>query len=329
MAQHNISDLAKKIYGASDQRVKQIEQMYTASQRQINDIVARFIADKRNWQAKAPKDEINHFMQQLQLLMSNASPDNQQLLRVTYDNKPLKSNGDLLNASVNYVMITLAMSRKQQLADTVTSIPQEVRSNKFKAVSSKATAQLKKQLKRDPTKDEINTKIAKTLNNPYHKGLTQKAVSNIIASKYKGQDPNSSINSEVVQTMRKLDEIISQAIKNHQRPQDYTKLVNKLLTGQNGNTNGSMGRASMILRTQAANTYMESKKADFQSRGIAKYMNQSILAESTCGDCEAMDGTIFNVEDMEQGVNAPPFHPNCQCDIIEVPDDDYSSIFDD
>ncbi|ANK59822.1 minor capsid protein [Loigolactobacillus backii] len=329
MAQHNISDLAKKIYGASDARVKQLEQMYSASQGQINDIISRFIADKRNWQANAPKDEISHFMQQLQNLMSNATPDNQQLLRVTYDNKPLKSNHDLLTASVNYVMIQLAMSRKQQLSDTTGSIPQEVRSNKFKAVSNKVTKQLKQQIKRDPTTDEVNTQIAKTMNNPYHKGLTQKAVSKILASNYKGQDPNSSINSEVIQTMRKLDGIVDQALKNHQKPQDYAKQVNKLLTGQDVSTNGSMGRAAMILRTQAADTYMESKKSDFHSRGVAKYMNQSILAESTCNDCEDMDGTVFNVDDMEQGVNAPPFHPNCQCDIVEVPDDDYSSIFDD
>lgn len=327
MANHKISDLAKKIYGASDDRVKELEQMYGASQQQINDILSRFIADKSNWKGKAPKADIQKFMSQLQQLYKASSSGNQQLLDVVFNNKPLKTNGDLATASVNFAMVQLAIARKKQLADTLKVIPQEVRTNKYKAASKQVVKQLKQQLKRDPTKEEVAKSVG-TDEQPYWYKLTQKAVKEVLEQNYRGTDPDSSINKEVIDTMRKLDEIVNKAIVNHQAPQDYAKEVNRLLTGEGTGGEGSLARAKMIVRTHAANTYIRSKQDDFKRRGVTMYKNQSILGSNTCTSCEDMDGTKFKVANMEPGVNAPPFHPNCQCDIVEIPDDDYSSIFD-
>lgn len=40
-----------------------------------------------------------------------------------------------------------------------------------------------------------------------------------------------------------------------------------------------------------------------------------ITEPGCCDDCAARTGQFFNVDDYAQGVNAPPFHPNCRCGV--------------
>jgi len=37
-----------------------------------------------------------------------------------------------------------------------------------------------------------------------------------------------------------------------------------------------------------------------------------------CEDCESLKGKVFLFNDMEEGVNCPPIHPNCRCTIVPV-----------
>lgn len=60
----------------------------------------------------------------------------------------------------------------------------------------------------------------------------------------------------------------------------------------------------------------EAKKFDFKRHGIDKY--QIVLSENSnvCEKCQEMDGKIFHVDELEIGVTAPPFHPNCGCTMV-------------
>lgn len=60
------------------------------------------------------------------------------------------------------------------------------------------------------------------------------------------------------------------------------------------------------------------KKFDFKFHGIDKY--QIVLSENSnvCEKCQEMNGKIFNVDELEVGTTAPPFHPNCGCTIIKT-----------
>ncbi|WP_054651376.1 minor capsid protein [Lacticaseibacillus pantheris] len=374
MAKHSVSALAKEIYGASDDRVKQLQQLYTATQTQIVQLIDHFIADDRNWTSKAPASEVRAFMQQLQALADSASDDSaKKLMDVTFNGKPVPStNGDLLNASINYAMINLALAKQRQVSDVYQSVPNQVYDNKYsKPASIPKGTDLNAATKSAPvyteaeqsdalkkandvlgrvslvqhgttTHESLTTPTHKTSSTPqnganlrravsptpggrrYTPALTRQTLFKIKANYYKGTDPYKAINEAASQAMLKLNHLVEQAVRNHQKPQDYTQQVMRLLTGGGTKSNGDMGKAASLIRTQAAHVYTQSKLSRFSDNGATQYQVVAIDAESTCDYCENdMDGTIFNIDDAEPGLNCPPFHPNCQCDIIEVPSDNY------
>ena len=85
----------------------------------------------------------------------------------------------------------------------------------------------------------------------------------------------------------------------------------------------SYSRAETLVRTELAHIQVEAAKKRYEDYGFKKYR---ILGntDDTCGnsspDCAKMDGKEFYFAEMKAGVNAPPFHPNCKCDIVPVVD---------
>ncbi|TAS95516.1 hypothetical protein, partial [Lactiplantibacillus plantarum] len=55
MSQKELTELAQQIYGKSDERVKELQSMYHATQIQIEGIITQFVSDDDNWNLPAPK----------------------------------------------------------------------------------------------------------------------------------------------------------------------------------------------------------------------------------------------------------------------------------
>lgn len=85
--------------------------------------------------------------------------------------------------------------------------------------------------------------------------------------------------------------------------------------------NVSYSRANTLVRTELAHIQTMAAKQRYEDYGLKYY---EILGndDDTCGqhspDCHEMDGKKFLYTEMNVGVNAPPFHPNCRCAIIPV-----------
>jgi len=45
----------------------------------------------------------------------------------------------------------------------------------------------------------------------------------------------------------------------------------------------------------------------------------SVLDEATCDDCEALDGTVFDIDNVEEDC---PLHANCRCELIPILNND-------
>ncbi len=83
----------------------------------------------------------------------------------------------------------------------------------------------------------------------------------------------------------------------------------------------SYSRANTLVRTELAHVQTMAAKQRYEDYGLKYY---EILGndDDSCGnhsvDCHEMDGKKFLYSEMNVGVNAPPFHPNCRCAIIPV-----------
>lgn len=68
-----------------------------------------------------------------------------------------------------------------------------------------------------------------------------------------------------------------------------------------------------LAQTEMTRIVTEADKDTFEEMRIAKVEIIGTLDTSTCGTCGGFDGQVLNRKDVEAGVNAPPFHPNCRC----------------
>lgn len=63
--------------------------------------------------------------------------------------------------------------------------------------------------------------------------------------------------------------------------------------------------------TEAGRVQIEVQRQSYVESGYEEY---TIICEpAACPNCKVHDGKVYKVNDMEQGVNSPIFHPNCRC----------------
>lgn len=75
---------------------------------------------------------------------------------------------------------------------------------------------------------------------------------------------------------------------------------------------GSQANAERLMRTEMCRIQTEVAHAHYEKNGNTHFEYMA-LGMNPCPICEALDGKIFPVSDLEAGLNAPPMHPNCHC----------------
>ena len=81
--------------------------------------------------------------------------------------------------------------------------------------------------------------------------------------------------------------------------------------------NVSKSRAITLVNTESAYITNKSTIDSYKNSGVVKeYEILSTLDNRTSRICRSMDGKVFKISEMQPGVNAPPFHPNCRTTTI-------------
>lgn len=105
------------------------------------------------------------------------------------------------------------------------------------------------------------------------------------------------------------------------------ELINCVITGKKNSElkkllmerfNVSYNRANTVVRTETARIQVQAAKDRYQSYGVTEYEILVKTDKRTCDVCAAKKGKRYKLSEMQIGVNAPPFHPNCRDDIIAV-----------
>lgn len=306
MSKRQVVNLATKLYGKQDERVKEIEQLYKSTQEEINDKIGAFIADSRNWDTKAPKADRDLFMNQLQQLIDNSSSDNISMIKTAFKGSKSKTNGDLLLSTVTLALVNMGISQKAHLVKSIDHIQPIAQADTY----SQANNLVNKQ----PNANFDNVRIPnKDINS-----IIQKTVNNGVMGRNMVDDSFTSINKQTIDTIRKIRDIAEKAAKGYAQAENYKGLVDNVLTGGSKATNGQMGRATGLIRTTTSQAYGRDTLADYQDRGVEQYTFVSMEDDDECNDCGDLDGETFDVDDAEEGVNYPPIHYNCRCTTVEV-----------
>lgn len=74
----------------------------------------------------------------------------------------------------------------------------------------------------------------------------------------------------------------------------------------------STKNAQRLMRTEIRRMQTDAAMESYRRNGNEKYEYMA-LGQRPCDACRALEGKVFNVKDIEIGVNAPPMHPNCMC----------------
>lgn len=83
-------------------------------------------------------------------------------------------------------------------------------------------------------------------------------------------------------------------------------------------------QAQRLVVTESAFFASEAQKDCYNSLDVEKYQVLGALDSTTCSECGSMDGQVFDTKDMQEGINAPPFHPNCRCTTVPYFDDEFT-----
>lgn len=325
MSQKELTELAKKIYGSSDERVKELQSMYNATQIQIEGIISNFLSDNDNWNVQAPQRLKNELREELKQMYNDAGDGDQALIAVAMTGRVLSTISDAVKVSVGIALLNLAHKRRAQLASALSVIPQEVRSVGYRKATREINQYFTNMNGRPPTTAEHEYELARRYPGKYHRVLAQKSVSKMVQKFGSGINTDESINRNTVAIMNKVNQLVDKISTDHIKPQEYSRELANIITG-GSSSRGAVYNAERLLRTESAYTFANSLKDDFKRRKVKYFTNISVLGSHTCKFCERMDGKTFKVSDMQPGVNCAPFHPNCQCDIVESTKEDIKNM---
>lgn len=90
--------------------------------------------------------------------------------------------------------------------------------------------------------------------------------------------------------------------------------------------NTSKSQAGNLVMTESAYFSSLAQKDCFNNLDVEKYENVATLDSHTSAICQDMDGTVFDMNNFEPGVTAPPFHNYCRTTTVPHFDDDYDFV---
>ena len=84
--------------------------------------------------------------------------------------------------------------------------------------------------------------------------------------------------------------------------------------------NVSYNQADTLVRTEVANIQIQASAQKSKDAGLTEYRFFADPDERTCPVCGKLHNKRFKYSEMRAGVNAPPMHPRCRCDILSIID---------
>lgn len=332
-----INDL-NKVFNPTSESVKQLERLIQGYSQNQQANIAYFIDNDLEWNSKAtPEDvqtvlqELKQFQEQVQQEESGGLVGISTLCGIILNNLPYQTNLDVAKLKSRIQVAKLGV-------DTAKHLQQEQG-----RIEQKTTAVIEKHVKPVSAKnnDELAQRIASfNTHHVYHSVYKQRSLMRIAWQNATPDEPINLIFRHMQQLAVDLDNIIDYAVKNHVNWNAMTKQYDKLFNaGQQNNLSQGKWRSTvakeyMSTQTNLKRVFVTECKArqtqvavkDYQVQGYNEVEVVSRHNSHVCSFCISTDGNIVKIDEMEQGINVPPFHPNCCCNVIPVANINYDDV---
>ena len=87
---------------------------------------------------------------------------------------------------------------------------------------------------------------------------------------------------------------------------------------EDGSTIPASSRPNMISRTETVRLANEGLIKTYKENDIKKVSFLAALSDRTCPTCEALNGQVFEISNLNVGENQPPIHTACRCSLLSV-----------
>lgn len=130
-----------------------------------------------------------------------------------------------------------------------------------------------------------------------------------------GKDISDRLSTRSKSTIALLEREIGQNLAMGKSQDEVIRTVAK-------NMNRSFRGAATLVQTETASILTQAARDSYTRYGLEEYQLSATLDLKTSEICQEMDRKHFPMKDMKQGINAPPFHPNCRTAIMPYFGDD-------
>lgn len=143
--------------------------------------------------------------------------------------------------------------------------------------------------------------------------VDDRELNRILKSNWSGANYSTRIWGNTKELARELKEQIALAYLTGKSERDITReLSQKYASGA--------ANARRLVRTESAYISGQAQATADKEAGIERYRILATLDLRTSDKCREMDGKEFAYDNMQVGVNYPPFHPYCRTTVISVLD---------
>ncbi len=133
-----------------------------------------------------------------------------------------------------------------------------------------------------------------------------------------GSDFSSSVWNNKAKLVGQLDQELSRMVLTGASPDKAIRNIQKAMETSKNN-------ASRLIMTEQAYFTTQAQRDTYKELDVEEYEVVATLDKHTCSVCGSFDGKHYPENEMQIGVNAPPFHPRCRCTTVPYFNDEFAN----
>lgn len=294
-------DRLNKVFNPNSPSVQRLRAAVDQAERQQEVTLDHYFNNGLKWSDKADSKDVEAVFNALRELRDQARTMSQkEVLGALFNDLPYKTNRDMAKLESRVNIARLGLTVHQRLQAEQNNIVQRV------------------------------TSLRGRSNQGYNSQLRRRALMRIAVQTGNDTDTLPLVFKHMQSLSLDLDKVIDYQVQNHMNPNSLKKAAKEALEADkqwNYKSDGwrnevqkrymrTKSDVERVFVTEAKVTQVKSSAKLFKSQGYRYVKVMTRDNPHTCRFCEGMDGTKVKIDEIQVGINVPPFHPRCACNII-------------